>query len=471
MSSPPSASNKATLYTFNKYFAEYVMFLKKLHPDVKAALENYRVMENLSTLRDNIEHFSTKVTISEHTMTLLRGAVKRDDDDDIIRSIDLEELEPVKGVTFGKIRTCLLEDSDSSRSSSAIASLWVTLGYVYILAIVHEIYDGQIREGETDATSCSERDEAHSDRLKCVLNAIGKIRIASDHAEEEATSVDVRCILEGEDIQILDDEFIALFDGLRLCDVNAERERKKAAADKGEPSDEDPPSGEQQKNPDDFMKMFEDSKIGALAREMMSDLDIAKMTEEAASKGKSPMDMFDLSTLLDPQSGTGGMLVKMAHKMQNKMNSGEMRMEELFGEVMGMVNGNDMMKNNPLVNTLLNSLHQKQAQNGGQNTTTGEERGGGTTEGTGGMGGMLGAMMSKMGGGAGNESDDTDNLDDLMSKLGKLQTQCSEASSSSRSTSSATSRRMGNSDTNRSSTHDRLRKIIETRRRQQQHQK
>tara|TARA_Y100000389_G_scaffold179456_1_gene193538 strand:- start:18649 stop:19728 length:1080 start_codon:yes stop_codon:yes gene_type:complete len=87
---------------------------------------------------------------------------------------------------------------------------------------------------------------------------------------------------------------------------------------------------------EEYTKMFKDTKIGDLAKEIAEDIDVSSTFKDLEN-----MDSPDISTIMNKLVGGGGLqqLVKsVADKVKNKMESGELNQDELVGEV------NDMME-------------------------------------------------------------------------------------------------------------------------------
>lgn len=486
----PGDGERATLYTFNKFFAEFVMGLKKVHPGVKGALGHYRVMENLSTLTDNVDHFCRSVIDRPEVMRFLKEEAGTASTHALSScSPAFDALEPVKGISIGEIRRIL--ENDNYNEESISKAQWSALGYVYILLILYDLYKNpetddqqQLQQQQTGDTNTDVVDDDDKQtkqelpsKLRQTLNVITKVR--SGRVDKYRT---LQELLDGEDVQLLDDDYVAFFEKLFLCEKNT---RSSSSAHE---------SSSDSTDPNDFMKSFENSKIGMLAGEMIKELDIAKMLEN--SNSNNPMDLFNMANLLNPQSDAGGMLVKMAHLMQNKMNSGELRMEELFGEVTGMVNSNDAMKNNPLISTLLKSVQQQHYSAGSTGTAPnapgnaeGSSEGDTTASSTestgssdlveqllakmGGLGGLGGAAASIASGmqqpqQSQQPAEDTEHLEQMFAKLGRLQQQAAQASSSSRTSRHHLPGGHGGGSRNggggsSSSTQERLRKVLESR--------
>lgn len=96
-------------------------------------------------------------------------------------------------------------------------------------------------------------------------------------------------------------------------------------------------SGNRQDDNDDknegIAKMLEDSKLGALAREMLADID----PEALEGLTNSPPTAFDFAQIADGTSPIGSIVQKAGSKLVSKLTSGELNKDELIGDVMKML--------------------------------------------------------------------------------------------------------------------------------------
>lgn len=112
--------------------------------------------------------------------------------------------------------------------------------------------------------------------------------------------------------------------------------------------------------PDPFSGFMGDSMICNLAKEISSEIDISNI------KVENPEDILKIMDFSGSNNIMGDIIKKVSSKIHNKINSGEMKQEDLFGEAMNMMNMMNM---------------------GGQ---------GGAAGGMGGMGGMAGLFNNPM---------------------------------------------------------------------------
>jgi len=159
--SPSPHATKACLYTFNKFFAELVMFVKKRYPALKTELDrHYQVMENLHVTRDNIDHFGKAVVENPSVMDALlaldvtssEAMAQMSENSDVMRAC------PIRGVSLRDVRNAAAATHDDQ-------ALRDFLQFVYMLCAFYAIHKNSALEAQ-DTPAVLER----------VLDSIGEIR-------------------------------------------------------------------------------------------------------------------------------------------------------------------------------------------------------------------------------------------------------------------------------------------------------
>ena len=105
----------------------------------------------------------------------------------------------------------------------------------------------------------------------------------------------------------------------------------------------------------DIFGSLENSKIADLAKEIAKDVDFT------ALKGEDPEDM--IKNMFDCGSGNnmlGNIISKVSSTLNNKINSGELKHDDLLGEAMSMMNifndGNNPLASNPLFANMMKAM-------------------------------------------------------------------------------------------------------------------
>ncbi len=188
---------------------------------------------------------------------------------DAAETDDAVELLP--GLTYGEI----MLGADSEKTANVLQS------YFYIFKALAHIYD----------------DSADSS-LETILGIIQKIKAGED---------------VGSDIEVVMD------DDLRGFLIDLERVLANT-------SDESQPSVE------DTMKMFENSMIGNLAKEISEEINVKDLNVE------NPAELLNFESLVSGSNNVLGNIVsKVSTKIQSKIANGELNQTDLIGEAMNLI--------------------------------------------------------------------------------------------------------------------------------------
>ncbi len=186
---------------------------------------------------------------------------------------DDDAVELLPGLTYGDI----MLGADSEKTANVLQS------YFFIFKALAHIYD------DSDDTS-----------LETILGIIQKIK-----AGEGVTS----------DIEVVVD------DDLRGFLIDLER----VLANTGD----EPP---QQPSVEDTMKMFENSMIGNLAKEISEEINVKDLNVE------NPAELLNFESLVSGSNNVLGNIVsKVSTKIQSKISSGELNQTDLIGEAMNLI--------------------------------------------------------------------------------------------------------------------------------------
>ena len=331
-----AASKSAVLHTFNKFFAEFVLFLKHLDPEIKAKLKpHYKIIDNLSTTTEHLNRFSENVTPE---------LIHKEYEDDAFLNVS-----PAKGLTIRDVAQSH-GDAKDAKDAKDDGRLWSTLSYVYILSIIRHIYREYAEtEKETDSAQTA---QSVIGLLRNVLQVVARIQQDGNNNDED-------------EVEILDDDLVLLLDKLRDCELNAKMARvdsmsgqsgqsggmkgPKADADAEENTDTDT---EHQ----GFESMLRTSKIGQLAKELGEEIDPNLIDP---SKMSNPLDLLNFNNLSDKNSFLGNVVSKIGTKVQTKIESGEIKPNDLFEEAKGMfdmLNIDKGLQNNPMISNLMKQM-------------------------------------------------------------------------------------------------------------------
>ena len=270
-------------YVFNKILLNFVKEIKDKDPDLKKTLkENYAVFDK--TTDSHINLFIQSIKEEDVFM-------KPYNEVDILTEDSINELEVLKNIKVGDIYKVI----DSTEKE-------VLKCYLYILYMLSNIYDKTLKLEE----SSDEVEQMNELFNKCMK----MIRKDSDMKYENEVD------------NIFDDEIVVLF-------KNIFESRKHINESIMGCNNEELDGVEEKSTPMDFL---EGSKIGQLAKEITQDIEIDKLNI------KDPSELLNVESMFSGENNVlGDIISKVGNKVASKINSGELKHEDLLSEAMSMM--------------------------------------------------------------------------------------------------------------------------------------
>lgn len=264
-------------YVFNKILLNFVKEIKNKNIDLKKQLkENYAVFDK--TTDTHIKLFIANTT--DHDIFK-----KPYDETDILSVESIVGMEILKDITIGDI----LKIIDSTERE-------VLKCYLYILYMLANIYDKTMNI-EEDSEALEQMNELFNKCMKMIKK-------------------DNDLIYEDQIDNIFDDEIVALFHNIFLSRKHIHSSVMECEL-------------EEVKSPMDFL---EGSKIGQLAKEITQDIEIDKLNI------KDPSELLNVESMFSGENNVlGDIISKVGNKVAAKINSGELKHEDLLGEAMSMM--------------------------------------------------------------------------------------------------------------------------------------
>jgi hypothetical protein len=270
--------NRITL-AFNKFYSNFIKDLKTTNEDIRKVIKrNYKVFDKLS--EEYFDYYKGQVD------DVLPNLVN-DDASALSGNESVLGKQLVKDVTVKAVIATI--DNDVDRNV-----LW---NYVYILTLlvlVRKEFDEIDTENEDDL-------KAVDMLFTSVISILAKVQQQQDVSD----------LLE----QILDDDVKKLLSKVKSFKEDVKLEE--------EPSSTDmpfPPFGNMQ-----------DSMICNLAKEISNEIDVSNIHVE------KPEDVLKLMDFSASNNLVGDIIKKVSTKIHDKISSGELKQEELFGEAMSMM--------------------------------------------------------------------------------------------------------------------------------------
>ena len=261
-------------YMFNKVYLNLMKEIKDKNPDIKSKLKsNYKIFDKKSN-----EYITKTVMNMNDTVTeaLFEG-------DDILDKIEIMNFEIFVDITIDDILKKVVDKDDSSRSSLKY--------YVYILMVFGYIY--KLEDLDDD-----KKDIFLLKKTVDIINCVDTNKISN---EEE---------LEKHLEDILDDDLRKL-----LMKMYVDRTTVKESVMKLDTEDID--TG---------LEFLNNTRIGELAKEISSSIDMSKMNME------NPEEMLNIDNLFSGSDNMLGDIIQtVGTKITQKIQNGEINQEELMG--------------------------------------------------------------------------------------------------------------------------------------------
>jgi hypothetical protein len=105
---------------------------------------------------------------------------------------------------------------------------------------------------------------------------------------------------------------------------------------------------------EDTFKLFENSMIGSLAKEISEEINIADLDI------KDPTEFLKIENLSDSNNVLGSIVHKVSSKIQNKIQSGNLKQSDLISEAMSLMG---MLNNNSATSSIFNNVMSEMGKN------------------------------------------------------------------------------------------------------------
>lgn len=295
---------------------------------------NHFLIDMVRNLKDEFPKFRKVLSGAGHkaidpsSSTYIRSAagtlpvpdILTANDDEFLTSEAIGKFEPLPGV---KLADALALPEEGKKNNLPVNS------YILILSVLALTF-----KESTDDEDISKQEENDDPLIKNVL-----------HVLTHAQNGDIALAGAALDGIVLNGEIVTLLE--RIAETSAQLQQQSDAADAadgaeegseesktragvdGEGSSEGGGPGTQE-SLDAMLKAMESSVIGDIAKEISSELDISKLTE-------NPAELFDLKRLSDADSPLGSIISKVGSKIQTKLASGELDQGQMLKDAMSML--------------------------------------------------------------------------------------------------------------------------------------
>jgi hypothetical protein len=327
--------NQKILFLFNKFFISFVKDVKETSETLKVSIKkNYKIVDKAST--ENIDEFWGAWENS------LNALYKNDQS---VMNVTLLKEFKLKEV---------LDAFPDNEKETFWNHIYVLLLFSYLYNEITEPTEPEIEDEEVDE-EVDEADEADEDPLTNLLNNVSDTNKKTEQIESLFNKVVeiIAKIQKGETVseidEILDDDVRTLLSKITpKCSKNA-------------PKPEANPNDANSSKPEfDMGSMFggmaQNSKIANLAKEISEEIDVSNI------KIEKPEDIMKMMDFSGSNNVMGDIIKKVSTKISDKIQTGELKQDDLLGEAMTMMNlmgkgglGN-MFGNNPMMSELMKSM-------------------------------------------------------------------------------------------------------------------
>ncbi len=263
------------ILAFNKFYSSLLKDLKTTSEDIRTIIKkNYKVLDKLSD--EHLVYFKEQFGSQEDRAAILMGD-------------SLNDKFIAKEVTVKMINDSIDNEVDSG----------VFRNYIHILTVLTMVYDEylEIPDGGVDASV-----DALFEKVITILSKIQK-------------KEDVESLLD----DIVDDDIKEFL--TKVKDFNRDVKFEQEVPKEASPEMPNFPFPEMQ-----------DSMICNLAKEISNEIDVSNI------KVDKPEDVFKLMDFSSSNNLVGDIIKKVSSKIHDKISTGELKQEDLFGEAMSMMN-------------------------------------------------------------------------------------------------------------------------------------
>lgn len=279
-------SSSKFLYVFNKLFSSFIKSIKEYSEDLKPVIKkHYKVIDKSSN--QYFDKFWANVEPRWKDFVECEN----------LHEVDhLDDVEIANEINLNSIFTSVKDDDKEIISS-----------HIYLLLIFAYLY-ADLHNDDTTVTD--------EDKTTVFNNVIGLLSLIQNNKK------DTESYKEALD-SIVDDDIVKLLSKVTSVSGPVPQQFNASSAET---------------NPMEFLQGLENSKIANLAKEITSEIDLSNLNID------KPEDISKLMDMSDGNNFLGNIVSKVSNKLTEKLNTGELKQEDLMSEamsVMGALNNGD----------------------------------------------------------------------------------------------------------------------------------
>lgn len=296
------------IFTYNSFLIDFLLLLKRVSPTLKQKVkDNYRSIDkrDAAHLQFAVAHLPLQLLSQCSPAALLQKPDKDIATDNAQQVLDTIVVE---GITLRDILSATEADGPSDAGG--------LVRILYVLASVARLYE--------QMTEANDQDTSGIQSLEGVLELIIRIQAVSGWSGWPSAPPDIKDLDVA--IEATQDACVrGLLKGLMDSSCVRSTDADKPGGDGGGPE-----------VPDALLETLtslQNSKIGAIAKEIAEEIDLSGMDANAPEK------WLDLASLTNPNSFLGSVVNKLGTKLTHKMQNGDLKQEDLFKDAMTLMQG------------------------------------------------------------------------------------------------------------------------------------
>lgn len=287
-------SSSKFLYVFNKLFSSFIKTIKEFSEDLKPLIKkHYKVIDKSSTQYYEKFWNSVESRWNDLVNCEVLHEVEKLDEVEIANELSLNSV-------FASVKP---EDKEAITS------------HIYLLLIFAYLYTEISRESEQETEEQNETSSA-TDSATLFNSVVELLNLIQNNKKESAEYKD---LLE----TVVDEDVVKLVSKVTIVSGQVPKQFTASSAEG---------------NPLEFLQGLENSKIASLAKEITSEIDLSNLSID------KPEDITKLMDMSEGNNFLGNIVSKVSNKLTEKLNTGELKQEDLMSEamsVMGALNNGD----------------------------------------------------------------------------------------------------------------------------------
>lgn len=302
-----TGTNDNVVFMFNKIYLKLMKEIKHTDADIKSTLKkNYKVFDNKS-----LEYMDKLIASTQDKKRLFEGLFS---DNDVLEDAIVQELSLFVEVSVKDVLEKIVKDNVADRNNFRY--------YLYVLLVLAYIYD--LADMDNDKKNILLRKTVQ------LMSSVNETPMTDEQLEQQLDD-------------ILDDDIKIVLRKINKDKIHAKEPIVDTMFGSGIGNGDFP-----------GLEFLNNSKIGQLAKEISSGIDMSKLNINDPSEMMNPANLFG-------QGGANGnmfgdIIQKVGNTITEKINSGEINQEELMNEALGMMGQLNNSGHGDMLSSMMNMM-------------------------------------------------------------------------------------------------------------------